>query len=380
MKITIDATNIKAGGGLTHLKRLLEFFNSDENTKVEIIGGGWLSQIENASWLTKKLYPESFKSIFQQELFKKNKLPGLLSMGDIAFIPGGTFSSPKVPYISMSQNMLVFEKKERDRFPRSFTWLRYNILERLQLRSFKNAKGIIYISHYAKNYIENKYPELKKKKAAVIYHGISDSFRQSPKVQFDITSYTNAKPFKILYISIINFYKHQWHLVNAVKKLKAEGLNIELELIGPIYKPAEKLLKNSLQGSEDYISYKGMASYDEISKYYKEANMFVFASTCENMPNILLEAMSAGLPILSSNYGPMPEILKDGGVYMDPTDEMNIYSELKKILLDIDMRKIIAEKAYSYALNFSWKKTSEETFKFIGDVAKENKIKVVSSL
>ena len=38
---------------------------------------------------------------------------------------------------------------------------------------------------------------------------------------------------------------------------------------------------------------------------------FIFASTCENMPNILIEGMSSGLPILCSNYLPMPEFLKD---------------------------------------------------------------------
>lgn len=378
MKITIDATNIKAGGGLTHLKRLLEFFNPGEDLKVEVIGGEWLNEIENSSWLSKKIYPQSFKSVFRQEIFKKIKLPEILSKGDIAFIPGGTFSSSQIPYISMSQNMLVFQKEERDRFPRSFTWLRYNILERLQLRSFKKAQGIIYISHYAKNYIENKYPELKKKKAVVIYHGISDTFRQSPKVQFDITTYTNEKPFKILYVSIINFYKHQWHLINAVKKIRKEGFNIELELIGPMYKPAEVLLNASLKDTGDFVFYKGKIPYDEISASYKSADLFVFASTCENMPNILVEAMSAGLPILSSGYGPMPEILKDGGVYMDPADESNIYCELKKILLDTDKRKILAEKAYSYALDFSWKKTSDETFNFIDEVAKENKIIVGS--
>ena len=83
----------------------------------------------------------------------------------------------------MSQNMLVFEDKERNRFPFSFTKIRYLLLEKIQLKSFKNASGIIYISFYAKKYIEEKYPILKSVNSIVIYHGISNDFRQKPKKQ-----------------------------------------------------------------------------------------------------------------------------------------------------------------------------------------------------
>ena len=51
-----------------------------------------------------------------------------------------------------------------------------------------------------------------------------------------------------------------------------------------------------------------------------DANLFVFASSCENMPNTLVEAMAIGLPIACSDRGPMPEVLRDGGVYFDPED------------------------------------------------------------
>lgn len=373
-KIHIDATNIKAGGGLTHLKKIVEN-NSLDNESINLIGGNWLNAIDDRKNVSKDIYAKEFSNIFNQEFFKIFKLKSILNKGTISFIPGGTFSSKIVNYISMSQNMLVFEKDERNRFPKSFTWLRYLLLEKLQVKSFKNSKGVIYISEYAKNYIENKYPFLKQKKSTVIYHGISDDFRQKPKTQENIKQYSATKPLKISYVSIINYYKHQWNVIEAVKKLKSEGFSISLDLIGPMYEPVREKFESSLIGTESYIYYKGKVDYEEMSNTYKKSDLFIFASTCENMPNILVEAMSAGLPILSSNYGPMPEILKDGGIYMDPTILESIYIKLKEMLLDEKLRAQVAQKAYQYSQDFSWEKTSKETFAFIKEVAQEIKNK-----
>lgn len=371
-KINIDATNIKAGGGLTHLKKIIEN-NSLGNESINLIGGNWLNTIEDRKNVLRDIYTKEFTNIFNQEFFKKFKLKNILNKGTISFIPGGTFSSKTIDYVSMSQNMLIFEKDERNRFPKSFTWLRYLLLEKLQVRSFSNAKAIIYISNYAKNFIENKYPYLKKKPSKVIYHGISDEFRQVPKLQKAITEYSIERPLKITYISIISYYKHQLNVIEAVKMLHREGVPIALDLIGPMYQPIRKKFERSLKGTESFISYIGKIPYEEISGCYKTTDIFLYASTCENMPNILVEAMSAGQPIISSNHGPMPEILRDAGVYMNPTDISSIYENLKKIIYDTELRTDIAEKAYEYSQEFSWKKASKETFEFIIEIAKQNK-------
>lgn len=362
MKISVDATNIKAGGGLTHLSNIVESYSGADN--ISIIGGEWIKKIDAKDTIVLDIYKDAFSSIYKQEFFKRYKLHTLLENSDISFIPGGTFFSKKVKYVSMSQNMLVFENEERNRFP----WtkrLRYLLLEKLQVKSFRNAAGVIYISKYAKKYIEDKYPDLKEKKSTVIYHGISENFRQLPKKQKPIASYDDNNPFEITYISIINFYKHQWNVIDAIKKLKSEGYAIKLNLIGDINTAVKERFEKSLIGTEGYVTYLGKVPYEKIQYSYKSSDMFVFASTCENMPNILVEAMTAGLPIVCSNYGPMPEILNDAGLYIDPLSVNNIYENIKKLLINEDLRSNIASKAYEYSKNYSWEKTSQLTFDFI---------------
>ena len=367
MQVKIDASNIKTCGGLTHLFKIIKNFDSDD-INLDVIGGNWLSDFPSKKNIVISIFKLPFRNIFFQELFKRTRLIQNLKKGDIIFSPGGTFYSKNIPYVSMSQNMLVFEDKERNRFPFSFTKIRYLLLEKIQLKSFKNASGIIYISFYAKKYIEEKYPILKSVNSIVIYHGISNDFRQKPKKQYNINKYTKDKPYTITYVSIVNYYKHQFNVINSIKEIRRKGYNVQLELIGPVKKSLKKKFSNALVGCESFVKYKGKIPYNEISKIYKNTDLFIFASTCENMPNILVEAMSAGLPILCSNYGPMPEILKDGGRYMDPISIESITKNLKFLLDNENYRYDISNRAILHSKQFSWKKTSKKTFDFIKSV------------
>ena len=79
---------------------------------------------------------------------------------------------------------------------------------------------------------------------------------------------------------------------------------------------------------------------EDILNWLKNSDLFVFASSCENMPNTLLEAMSTGLPIACSFRGPMIEVLKDGGLYFNPEEPSSIEFAISELIktkrLEID--------------------------------------------
>ena len=82
------------------------------------------------------------------------------------------------------------------------------------------------------------------------------------------------------------------------------GWPVKLELVGPAYPPAlERLCKALKQWdpSGKWAKYKGNVEFSRLPQVYHKADLGLFASSCENMPNILLEKMAAGLPIASSN-------------------------------------------------------------------------------
>ena len=102
--------------------------------------------------------------------------------------------------------------------------------------------------------------------------------------------------------------------------------------------------------------------------------------TCENRvlatsgsvcpaPNILLEAMSSGLPVACSSRGPMPEVLGPDGVFFDPENREEISMALKKLIEDRDLRIRNASSAHERALAYSWERCASDTFAFIRRIA-----------
>ena len=114
--------------------------------------------------------------------------------------------------------------------------------------------------------------------------------------------------------------------------------------------------------------WRGEEPHEQLHRRYAEADAFVFASSCENMPNILVEAMAAGLPIACSNRGPMPEVLGDAGVYFDPDSADAIATAIHELMIDVRGRARYAEAAALAAKAYSWDRCASDTFRFIREI------------
>ena len=84
------------------------------------------------------------------------------------------------------------------------------------------------------------------------------------------------------------------------------------------------------------MNYIGNVKHKDLIRYYNEADIFIFASSCETFGMILLEAMASGLPIACSKISSMPEILKQNGEYFNPKDPESISKAIMKIISNIN--------------------------------------------
>ena len=91
------------------------------------------------------------------------------------------------------------------------------------------------------------------------------------------------------------------------------------------------------------------------------------------MPNTLVEAMAAGLPIACSDRGPMPEVLADGGVYFDPENPHSIAIAIRKLIEDSTLRENVAFKAKLLSQQYSWSRCANETWAFIAETVRVTK-------
>lgn len=370
----IDASNISFGGGFTHLSQILTHINlkkfkiekvivwSKQSTIYKLPKNN-LIEYRSPFWIN---LPFAIRFIFQQIW-----LPFVLKISkcNILFSPGGIIPiCYPFPTVSISQNMLPFDSNQSKLFGLlSFMRLKMFILYIMQLLSFKFSNGIIFLSNYAKENIPYNHNSLTK----VIPHGIECRFKAVNRKQRNYDKLNKAEPIKILYVSELMPYKHQIEIVNAVYDLKCNGWHIELILVGKSFgkygKKVESLVKK-IDPKSFFLLYLGYVRFDDIHRIYNKADIFLFASTCENLPNILLEAMSAGLPVVSSSSRPMTDILGDSAIYFDSTSIDSIKNAIIKMILNKKLRSKMSIENKKKSLDYSWKKCSFDTFKFIENV------------
>lgn len=338
-------------------------------------GRATLERIEDRPWLVKSYLPILDKGLFYRALWQRFRLPSLARMTgcDVLFVPGGSYAGDFHPVVTFSQNLLPFEWRESRRYGCSWMTFKLLILRLTQSRTFRHADGLIFLTQYARNVVMQVI-KTTAGKIAIVPHGINDSFASLPREQLPISRYSIERPFRILYVSIIDVYKHQWKVAEAVVNLRKKGMPVVLDLVGPAYPPAMKRLRKTLDRIDPagiIVKYSGAIPYGELHHRYAEADLCLFASSCENMPIILLEGMASGLPIACSCKGPMPEVLGQSGVYFNPEKVSEIEAALHTLIGQLAMRNQLALEAHQKAGNFSWVRCAEETFSFIARIARD---------
>ncbi len=366
--IAIDATSIVNTGGFTHLYNLIENFDLKFHPDIKEIviysSKSVLKKLPNHNFITKRSHfflnrGRLMRFFFQLYILdfslRKNKVNILLSTaGDYV----GSFK----PYVGISQNMLLYEKSFWKEISVIKEKVKLLINHKRQRKCFESAAGIIFISNYARNYITNEL-NINKIPSKVIHHGIAPYFiNQQPN------KINKEKTLKFIYVSTVHVYKNQWNVIDAVWKLRQDGVKISLTLIGPvIYNPSGKRLFSKIRKRDpkgEFINYIPQVSHDKLPLEFSKHNAVIYASSCENMPNILIESMASGLPIACSDKQPMPEFLKDGGYYFNANSVDSIKKAIINLIEDKDPFKKIKQNL-NYVRNLKWEETSKKTFNFI---------------
>ena len=377
MILGIDAANIRWGGGVTHLVEVLRAINPSAHgfTKVILWGSdATLNKVEDRPWLIKAREPMLNKKlpyrVFWQK-FRLSKLAFKLKCG-VLFVPGGAYNGNFHPAVTMSRNMLPFELRELLRFGWSLVTMKLLILRFIQSKSYKYADGLIFLNQYAQNAVMAVIKSTKAR-TIVIPHGLNFRFVNNPKPQHSMDAYDARHPYRILYVSTVDMFKHQCEVVEAIALMRKGGYPVNLSLVGGAYAPALKRLQSKiklLDPNSEFINYHGEIPYQELHEQYRAADLGLFASSCENMPNILIELMASGLPIACSNFGPMPEALGDAGVYFNPERPLEILDALKTLLDDPKLRLKLSALSFDMAKKYSWNECAEETFNFLAGFSK----------
>lgn len=176
----------------------------------------------------------------------------------------------------------------------------------------------------------------------------------------------------VLYVGDINWNKNIPSLVKACKQAEIplvivgeQAVNQNIDTNHPenqdlvwLQEKAKELTINH----QPLIITPGFVSMDELVSLYNLAEVYVQPSFDEGFGLPVLEAMACGCPVISSNYGSLPEVVGDAGIKVEPTAE-KLAQKITKVINSETLQKELTEKGLKRAKEFSWKKTAEQTIK-----------------
>jgi glycosyltransferase involved in cell wall biosynthesis len=217
----------------------------------------------------------------------------------------------------------------------------------------KDAAKVIVLTEYMKKELQKIYYG----KILVIPNGIElDNYKNLQKQNFRL----NNKKI-IMFLGTLRLVKGLKYLIKAMELIQAEMENTILMIIGDgeDRKSLEAMvIKLHL---EKVVIFNGKIPNKDIPKYLVQGDVFVLPSLSEGFPNVLLEAMAAGLPIVSTNVNGLSEIIinEENGYLVEPKNPQQLADKLLQILKNPIQSKKFSNNNIEKVKNYSWKNVIE---------------------
>lgn len=300
--------------------------------------------------------------------FRKNGTPSL-----------ATIHSSIGSQLTVNGNGDTGEIKIRNRAPSEFFSSLFHFYIRLMEHQYlKKTEHFIAVSHWIKETILNGTNGNKRydhAKIQVVHNGI-DLKRFSPQNNGEFPGLTEDK-IKILYIGRLLAMKGLHTLIDSMKILKEQktGKDVHFIFAGPgNLAQWEKVLRKEKIPEENY-SLLGYVPYEKINFLYNKADIFVLPSFSESCPITILEAMASGVPVIASDVGGIPEIIKDGetGLLTSPGNPRELAGKISLLIQDKQLGKKLSLRGRELMeRKFSSQLMTEKTKKVYGEIVEKN--------
>jgi glycosyltransferase involved in cell wall biosynthesis len=227
------------------------------------------------------------------------------------------------------------------------------ILRFLHGASLHKATKIVAVSNTAKQNII-KFFNIAPEKITVIYNGF---------IPLGDTSTPLEVPEKFfLFAGVLKPRKNVFGVIHAFAEFAQTNEEYELVIAGKVggaYAEEAKRLAEDL-GVSSRVRFVGYVTDAELRHLYTKATALVFPSFVEGFGMPILEAMDAGLPVITSNTGALAEVAGDDALLVNPHNSSDIAKAMQRLAEDGLLRDMYREKGKKRASEFSWEKNAKE--------------------
>ena len=225
----------------------------------------------------------------------------------------------------------------------------YRAFQPIIKRWQKRLHGSIAVSPAARRYVNNTFPG----EYEIIPNGID--YKHFSANVAPLPQYQDGK-LNILFVGRLEKRKGLRYLLEAYSKLKWEMPNTRLIVVGPGNPDKESYRILSSHGLRD-VEFAGRVSYDELPRYYATADIFCSPATGgESFGIVLLEAMSAGKPVVASDIEGLRGIMTDGeqGLLVTKKDTGGLANALGRLARDPELRSKLGGQGSRSAEDYRW--------------------------
>ena len=169
-----------------------------------------------------------------------------------------------------------------------------------------------------------------------------------------------VEKFIILSVGNLVELKGFHYLVDAVFKIKRSKKDILLLIIGEGEWRRRLEMQIAKLNADACIKLLGLKSNNELYKWYNAANIFCLASEKEGCPNVILESLACGIPVVATHVGGIPEIIcsEDYGILVKHQNSEELAKAIERALEKNWDRKMLVQ----YAQKNSWDKCANKVF------------------
>jgi glycosyltransferase involved in cell wall biosynthesis len=237
-----------------------------------------------------------------------------------------------------------------------------NLLNKYGARTvITQTKQIVVVSQALKTAVENfaKPSNI----ISVIYYGVDLEKFQEVQENADRSQLkaVSNKPY-ILFVGKQIYIKGLKDLLIAFEYL-IDDINCNLVVVGPTLNEVQKLAPQLTQLLKDRLIVTGPLAPHEIPTFMQNCELFVLPSYSEGLPNVILEAMACGKPVIATKIVGIPEQVIHGqtGLLIEPGDPQSLAQAIQSLLSDPQFRRQMGQCGRERVIQkFTWERNASE--------------------
>jgi glycosyltransferase involved in cell wall biosynthesis len=229
--------------------------------------------------------------------------------------------------------------------------------------SMRNAAAVIVVSQNTRRDLLTRFPDVADR-LTVIYEACPEGISQvndADQLGKAKVAYGLRDPY-VLAVGNLQPRKNLVRLTEAFAIVRTDGLARQLVIVGQgRWRQSQVMCAVRRQGLQDDVLFTGFVPDDDLPALYSGAAVFAYPSLYEGFGLPLLEAMTCGTPVVSSNTSSMPEVAGDAALLVDPRDVGALAAALGSVLSRPDLAAELRARSRARASQFSWEKAARST-------------------